>query len=87
MCLNVLIPAFDVVETEWRSIWRGAKLDKTGVKQGAEGGFVITGTGDKFFSNGECLEQNFRTSRFMVFVGLDYQDAISQPGFMTGRMN
>ncbi|ELU40717.1 ECH domain-containing protein [Rhizoctonia solani AG-1 IA] len=68
MCLGVLIPAFDIVESEWRSIWRAAKLGKTGVKDGAEGGFVITGTGDKFFSN-----------------GLDYQDAISQPGFMTGR--
>ncbi|CAE6393285.1 unnamed protein product [Rhizoctonia solani] len=70
MCLGVLIPAFDIVESEWRSIWRAAKLGKTGVKDGAEGGFVITGTGDKFFSN-----------------GLDYQDAISQPGFMTGVLN
>ncbi|KAH7341635.1 ClpP/crotonase-like domain-containing protein [Rhizoctonia solani] len=70
MCLDVLIPAFDVVENEWRSVWRAAKRDKTGAKEGAEGGFVITGTGDKFFSN-----------------GLDYQDAISQPGFMTGVLN
>ncbi|KAG8739094.1 hypothetical protein FRC11_000925 [Ceratobasidium sp. 423] len=69
MCLDVLIPAFDVVESEWRSVWRTAKRDKTGVKEGAEGGFVITGTGDKFFSN-----------------GLDYQSAISQPGFMTGEL-
>lgn len=52
MCLDVLIPAFDVVESEWRSVWRSAKPNKTGVREGAEGGFVITGTGDKFFSNG-----------------------------------
>ncbi|CAE6478153.1 hypothetical protein ACGC1H_002749 [Rhizoctonia solani] len=52
MCLDVLLPAFDVVESEWRAVWRAAKRDKTGVKEGAEGGFVITGTGDKFFSNG-----------------------------------
>ncbi|KAF8753464.1 ClpP crotonase [Rhizoctonia solani] len=65
MCLGVLIPAFDIVESEWRSIWRAAKLGKTGVKDGAEGGFVITGTGTR----------------------LDYQDAISQPGFMTGVLN
>ncbi|CAE6462289.1 unnamed protein product [Rhizoctonia solani] len=67
MCLNVLIPAFDVVEGEWRSIWRAAKSDKTGVKQ--------------------VLEQTFEINVFMVSVGLDYQDAISQPGFMTGVLN
>lgn len=53
MCLDVLIPAFDMVEGEWRSVWRSAKVNKSGVKEGAEGGFVITGTGDKFFSNGK----------------------------------
>ncbi|QRW18088.1 enoyl-CoA hydratase/isomerase family protein [Rhizoctonia solani] len=56
MCLGVLIPAFDIVESEWRSIWRAAKLGKTGVKDGAEGGFVITGTGDKTGLPG-CISQ------------------------------
>jgi hypothetical protein len=58
MCSEVLTPALDVVEREWRSVWRSAKRNKSGAKEGAEGGFVITGTGDKFFSNGEsdlCL--------------------------------
>ncbi|KAF8604538.1 ClpP/crotonase [Ceratobasidium sp. AG-I] len=70
MCTEVLIPALDTVEREWRSVWRSTKRNKLGVKEGAEGGFVITGTGDKFFSN-----------------GLDYQNAISQPGFMNGIFN
>ncbi|KAG9121584.1 hypothetical protein FRC07_002403 [Ceratobasidium sp. 392] len=70
MCSDVLVPALDTVEREWRSVWRAAKRNKTGVKEGAEGGFVITGTGDKFFSN-----------------GLDYENAIRQPGFMVGILN
>ncbi|KAB5596174.1 Enoyl-CoA hydratase/isomerase family protein [Ceratobasidium theobromae] len=61
MCLDVLIPAFDMVEGEWRSVWRSAKVNKSGVKEGAEGGLLMT--------------------------GLDYQDAISQPGFMNGVLN
>ncbi|KAG8740656.1 hypothetical protein FRC10_004066 [Ceratobasidium sp. 414] len=51
MCTEVLVPALDAVEREWRSVWRSTKRNKAGVKEGAEGGFVITGTGDKFFSN------------------------------------
>lgn len=53
MCTEVLLPALETVEREWRSVWRSAKRNKLGVKEGAEGGFVITGTGDKFFSNGK----------------------------------
>ncbi|QRV90228.1 enoyl-CoA hydratase/isomerase family protein [Ceratobasidium sp. AG-Ba] len=70
MCSEVLLPALETVELEWRSIWSAAKRNKTGVKEGAEGGFVITGTGDKFFSN-----------------GLDYENAVRQPGFMVGILN
>ncbi|CAE6447805.1 unnamed protein product [Rhizoctonia solani] len=68
MCLDVLIPAFDVVESEWRAVWRAAKRDKTGVKEGAEGGFVIAGTGDKFFSNGLDYESVVSQPGFMSGV-------------------
>ena len=47
-----MLPALDVVERDWRNVWRASK--QTNDKQGGRGALVLVGNRgqDKFFSNG-----------------------------------
>lgn len=47
-----LLPALDIVERDWRTIWRAAKAVKD--KTGGRGALILVGnrSQDKFFSNG-----------------------------------
>lgn len=51
-----LKPALDIVEKEWRTLWRAAQKAKD--KDGGKGALIIIGKQDqdKFFSNGELLK-------------------------------
>lgn len=65
---NVLMPALDAVERDWRTSWRAAKKGKGGLRVEGGGALVITGTGDKFFSNGFHFEETLTIPGFMPNV-------------------
>jgi len=60
MCQQVISPALDVVEKEWRDQWRNGDADVKGARAGA---LIITGRLDqeKFFSNGFDYEEVIST--------------------------
>ena len=47
-----LLPALDIVERDWRNVWRAARAAKD--KTGGRGSLILVGnrSQDKFFSNG-----------------------------------
>lgn len=85
MVREALMPALDHVEREWRTEWRAAQKKKEANRPDGGGALIIVGnkSQDKFFSNGEFLMVSTDHGSNDT-LGLDYANAIKDPGFFPG---